>query len=148
MTRLSNTQRLSIFAKVIVESNDVATRFLRWPAADKRRGSRISMQLFGEQMACGFALGCFGVKQRSRRCRAALVAERKDGDGKREWAAAHFNFVANLHGLGRFWALAVEFDLAAFDGIRGERSRLKKPPRPQPFIDAHGFMRSHFFSQV
>src|SRR4051812_15328930 len=50
---------------------------------------------------------------------------------------ANANFVADAEELGRFGAFAIELDLAAANGFRGDRARFEEPRGPQPFVDPH-----------
>ena len=50
--------------------------------------------------------------------------------------AAHAEQIAELQGPGGFDPLAVDVHLAAADGLRRERARLKQPRTPQPAVDA------------
>src|SRR5690606_31523899 len=51
-------------------------------------------------------------------------------------AARHAQAIAHSHQLGRLATRAVDLDLAAFDRLAGEGSRLEEARRPQPDVEA------------
>jgi hypothetical protein len=79
----------------------------------------------------------FRVHRGGHRRRPALVGEHRDGDLDALAAAADRQDVAHVHRLGRLAAGAIDLDLAAVDGLLGQRAGLEEARRPQPLVGAH-----------
>lgn len=83
----------------------------------------------------------FAVTGLRRARRTALCDRREHVDFELLLAARDAQAVASVQQFGRFARAIVDADLAAFDGLLGERARLEEPRRPQPYVKAYAGSR-------
>jgi len=129
-------------AGVAAERVEAATRLLGRPGAERLHEAALEPPA----LTCLDRLGRFRVQRRCDARRAAPVGEARDDDRPAELLAPDLERVADAHLLRRLYALPVDVDMPAGDGVACRASGLEEARRPEPLVDPHLFHGAIFAS--
>jgi len=117
------------------EADDLSSLALVGAALAFGSGLVVGLALCRCCLAAGFAVRVFAVFFLGQRGGQAAVAEVCDGDQVFVVTTPDGQAVSGFQHTARLDPIAVELNLAAFNGFAGERAGFEKPRGPQPFIN-------------